>query len=184
MSAGRHTWRSPLVEQIAAVAELVGAVMFAGRRSIDPELLARARRGDLTRSNTAKGTPERQAVDRNTYVRRRAFRPHLTARQAAGHPAPDDRLPRISLMLADPPRWVIIESPNRRDVSRAGAYENLVGDLERGMISSDAFRRRVSSWRPISGNRFLSDPDAVLAIIEDRRAGDQELFYYDAGRST
>lgn len=50
----------------------------------DPALLARARSGQLTRSNTRPGTPERRAVDRVTYLRRREARPELTARQALG----------------------------------------------------------------------------------------------------
>ena len=62
-------------------------------REIDPDLLGRARRGGLTRSNTATGTPERRAVDRVKYLKRRAAHPEITARQALGHPKPDDVLP-------------------------------------------------------------------------------------------
>jgi hypothetical protein len=49
-----------------------------------PRLLARAEAGTLTRSNTLKGTPERRAVDRVTYLRRKAARPNVSAREAAG----------------------------------------------------------------------------------------------------
>lgn len=52
------------------------------RGTYDPRLLERARSGSLTRSNTTPGTPERRAVDRVTYLRRREARPELTARQA------------------------------------------------------------------------------------------------------
>jgi hypothetical protein len=41
----------------------------------------------------------------------------------------------------------------------------------------------VRGWRPIVGERFLSDPDAVLALLEDRRASDLEVFYYESGRA-
>lgn len=62
------------------------------RGTYDPRLLARARSGDLTRSNTTPGTAERRAVDRITYLRRREARPELTARQALGvEPVPTIR---------------------------------------------------------------------------------------------
>jgi hypothetical protein len=59
-----------------------------------------------------------------------------------------------------------------------------VARLQSGRTSPTHFRSRVASWRPIAGHRFLSDPDAVLAILEERRAQDKEIFYYDAGRSS
>ena len=49
-----------------------------------PQLLARAEAGELTRSNTKPGTPQRKAVDRITYLRRKAARPDVSAREAAG----------------------------------------------------------------------------------------------------
>ncbi len=154
------------------------------RRDIDPRLLARVRRGELTRSNTRRGTPERRAVDRSTYLRRKAAHPGLTARQALGHAAPADVLPSISVMLDHSPRFVVFEGLSRRDTRRAARYGALVGQLSERQLSPAAFRRRVSSWRPISGYRFLADPDAVLAILEQRRAEDRELFYYTSGRAT
>jgi hypothetical protein len=153
------------------------------RRDIDPGLLAAAQRGELTNANTAKGTPERRAVDRVKYLRRRAAQPELTARQALGHPKPGDVLPQISLMIGAPPRFVIIEALSRRDLRRAGRYDHLVRQLDEGRISPAAFQRRVRGWRPIVGERFLSDPDAVLALLEDRRASDLEVFYYESGRA-
>jgi hypothetical protein len=154
------------------------------RREIDPKLLALAHKGELTRSNTEPGTPERQAVDRVTYLRRRAARPNLTARQALAHPAPGDVLPSISLLVDDPARFIIIEGLSRRDTSRAARYDALVGLMERGEMSRREFRRRVGSWQPIAGYRFLADPDAVLAILEQRRAQDAELFVYESGRAS
>lgn len=157
---------------------------MARHREVDRRLLARARRGALTRGNTRPGTPERQAVDRITYLRRRAARPHLTARQALAHPAPGDVLPSISLYLDEPPRYTIIEGLSRRDTRRAARHGALIGLLAERTMRPAEFRRRVSSWRPVAGYRFLADPDAVLALIEQLRAEDREVFYYDPGRGT
>jgi hypothetical protein len=154
------------------------------RRDIDPELLAQARRGELTKANTEKGTPGRRAVDRHQYLKRRAAHPDLSARQALGHPKPGDSRPTISLMVEDDPRFIVIETDNRRDLRRAARYDNLVSQMASGRLSPEAFRRRVCSWRPIGEFRFLSDPDAVLAIIEARRAGELDLFVYSSGRSS
>jgi hypothetical protein len=150
---------------------------------IDRERLERAWRRELTRRNTQPGTPERQAVDRVAYLRRLERNLGLTARQAAGHPKPDDRLPSISLMVEAPPRFLVVEGLSRADTRRAARYEGLVGQLRDGKITPATFERRVSSWRPIAGYRFLSDPYAVLAILEERRAQDQEIFVYDSGRA-
>ena len=151
----RREFHNPAVAPIARVAARIGALMSARQGIIDPELLARAQRGELTTSNTAKGTPERQAVDRMKYLRRRSAHPELTARQALGHPKPDDVLPRISLMVDEPPRYLIIEALSRRDLSRAGTYGDLVNRLEMGRIDPTAFRLRVRTWRPIAGFQFL-----------------------------
>ena len=153
------------------------------RPDIDTELLLRVYRGELRRSNTQPGTPERRAVDRVTYLRRRRRHPELTARQALSHPAPMDTAPAISLMVDGPPRFIIIEGLSRGDLRRAGRYQNLVRLLSEGRMTPAEFRRRVRSWRPIAGFTFLSDPDAVLAQLDEQRAGDQDVFYYSSGRS-
>jgi hypothetical protein len=153
------------------------------RREVDPNLLSSARRGELSRSNTRPGTPERRAVDRVKYLKRRAAHPEVSARQALGHPKTGDVLPTISLMVTDPPRFLIIEALNRRDLRRAGRYDNLVNQLYEGRITSASFERRVRGWRPIAEYTFLSDPDAVLAILEERRAADLEVFHYESGRA-
>lgn len=153
-------------------------------RELPPALLQKVRSGRLTRSNTSPGTPERQAVDRVAYLRRRTRHPHLTARQATGHYGHPERPPRISLMVGEPPRFLILEGLSRSQLRRAGRYGDLVSKLERGRIDAATFRRRVRSWRPLEGFRFLSDPDAVLALLESRRAHDREVFVYDSGRSS
>jgi len=178
-----RTYRSPLVAEMAKWGELVGAVMLARRRDHDPVLLDRALRGELTRGNTRPGTPKRQAVDRITYLRRRERHPQLTARQALGHPSPRDVAPRISLMVEDPPRFVILEGLNRADLRRAGRYDHYVQQLDTGRITGASFQRRIRTWRLIAGFRFLADPEAVLAILENLRATDHEVFVYESGRA-
>ena len=153
------------------------------RRDLDPALFRRAFLGELKRSNTLPDTPERQAVDRVTYERRRGRHPELTARQALGHRSPTDTPSQISLMVDEPPRFVIVEGLIYRDLKRAGRYDSLVGKLEENRIAPAEFRRRVRSWRPIAGFRFLSDPAAVLALLDERRASDQEVFVYSSGRA-
>jgi hypothetical protein len=152
-------------------------------RRHDPALLARARLGELSRRNTSPGTPERHAVNRIEYMRRRALHVDRSAREATGHhrelPAPL----QMSVLVGDPPRFIVVESLSRRDRSRAGRYGDLVGKLDAGRNSPAEFRRRVGRWRPIIGERFLSDPDAVLRLLDERRAQDLETFVYERGRS-
>ena len=86
-------------------------------------------------------------------------------------------------MVDDPPRFVVLEGLGRRDLSRAGHYNDLAQKLDLGRFDPKAFRNRVKRWRPIAGFRFLADPDAVLLLMDRRRADDKEVFVYDSGRS-
>lgn len=86
-------------------------------------------------------------------------------------------------MVDDPPRFIIVEGLIYRDLKRAGRYDSLVGKLQEHRITPAEFRRRIRSWRPIAGFRFLSDPNAVLALLDERRASDQEVFVYSSGRA-
>jgi len=150
--------------------------------SIERDLLRRALLGELTRRNTRPGTPERQAVNRTEYLRRRELHPRESARQATGHrSAGSSSMASMSILVADPPRFLVVGGLSRRDRSRAGRYGDLVGKLDTGRLSAAEFRRRVRRWRPIEGLRFLSDPDAVLAILDSLRAQDREVFVYDRG---
>jgi hypothetical protein len=150
---------------------------------VEPELLARAQRRDLTRRNTEPGTPERRAVDRITYLRRLERNLGLTAREAVGHPKPGYRPAQISFFAESPPRRIVIEGLSRRDVRRAARYDAFVNNLANGRLSPSEFRSRIRGWRPIAGFRFLSNPDAVFALLEELRAADTEPFYYEPGRS-
>jgi hypothetical protein len=85
-------------------------------------------------------------------------------------------------MFDGPPRWVDLGNLSRAEARRVGRYNALVRQLADGKLSPAAFRRRVSSWRPFRDEHFLSDPDAVLALLEGRRSSDEEPFYYERGR--
>jgi hypothetical protein len=85
-------------------------------------------------------------------------------------------------LFDDPPRWADLDGLTRLEARRVGRYNAMVRQLAEGKLSPAAFRRRVSSWRPFRGEHFLSDADAALALLEVRRTGDEELFYYERGR--
>jgi hypothetical protein len=150
----------------------------------DSRLVQAARAGILTKDNTKRGTRGRQAVDRITYLRRKEARPELPAREALGHERPEVRSGRtISVLLDRPEPFVVLEAASRREASRAGRYDSLTGQLAAGRVTPERFRQMVSAWRPIRGERFLADPDRVLAVMEARRAGEEELFVYRSGRA-
>ncbi len=88
------------------------------------------------------------------------------------------------MLLDRPEPFAILEAPTRREASRAGPYDSLVGKMAAAKISPKQFERTVSGWRPIRGERFLSDPNRVLAVLEARRAGELDLFVYESGRSS
>jgi hypothetical protein len=84
-----------------------------------PALLARAEAGELTRSNTRKGTPQRQAVDRVTYLRRKQARPDVSAREAlGGRPT----RPRV-VGLSDEDRLLIAEGEGRENPKELKAFQ-------------------------------------------------------------
>jgi len=160
---------------------------------LPPELLDAARRGLLTKTNTAKGSQGRQAVDRvKGYQPRVAHHPELTARQAAGHEMPGDLLPMVTFyaQLGAGPAVLVDVTVSRRDARRVGRYLSLVAQLTEGRITPAAFERRVKGWRPIEildppglrGQvRFLADPSAVLALAEIER-GEERESWIDSGR--
>jgi hypothetical protein len=161
-------------------------------RNLPPALLARARKGEITRANTVPGSPERSAVDRITYERRRAHRPELTARQSLGHEAAGDVLPAVTFFaqLGAGPTLLEDVTVSRRDARRVGRYLSLVGLLTEGRLSPDAFERRVRGWRPVTvldpeglrGRvRFLGDAAAVLDLRE-RERGEAREAWIDSGR--
>jgi protein involved in polysaccharide export with SLBB domain len=76
---------------------------------------------------------------------------------------------------------------SRRDLRRDARHLSLVGQLTEGRLSPGAFRARVRNWRPVTvlgpaevagEYRFLSDPDAVLALAEHARGDEPEWIRY------
>ncbi len=168
---------------------------MAAHRPVDPHLLARARRGELTRS-TARTAEERRAVYRAKYLDRRAAAADLPAREALGHYGPLDR-PRVATFFAqsaEGARLVTVENVSAADLRRAGRYMRACQGLARGTYRTPAgvtltgsaadrhFRRRFSRWEPIAGLRAVSDPDTVKAlVVVNREIGTEVVF--DSGRS-
>jgi hypothetical protein len=148
-------------------------------------LLDAAEVGLLTRRNTKPGTVGYQAANRVTYLNRAARRhPGETVREALGHERPTVRAhAEISVLLDRPDPWTVLEAPTRLEKTRGARYDALVSNLVQGNISPRAFRRRVALWRPIRGERWLSDPNRVMAVLEGRRAAGEDLFIYRSGRA-
>jgi hypothetical protein len=151
-------------------------------RDLPPELLARARRGELRRSNTVPGTPERRAADRWAYVERRKRHPELTARQAAGHEGTRDVPPTVTFFAQSTagPGVLVDVTVSRRHARRVGRYLSLVARLTEGRLSGTAFRARVRFWAPITvldppnrgRARFVADPATATALADRERAID------------
>ncbi|MGH9110020.1 MAG: hypothetical protein ACRDY3_11260 [Acidimicrobiales bacterium] len=164
-------------------------------RPVDPRLLARARRGELTR-HTVRTAEERRAVYRAEYLARRVEAPEVSAREALGHHGPLER-PRVATFFAQNPegaRLVTLEGVSGADQRRAGRYMRAAQGLARGTyrpptgetLSGPAadrhFERRFSRWQPIAGLPLVSDPGTVKAlVVESRESGTEVLF--DSGRS-
>ncbi|MDA8380321.1 MAG: hypothetical protein M0020_05765 [Actinomycetota bacterium] len=130
-------------------------------------------------------------MDRSTYERRAARRaPGDTVRAALGHGALER--PRVASIFAAADgggRFLTLEDVGLADQRRAGRYLAAVRDLARDryrtpagvVLHGDAARRhfaaRFSRWRPIGGQRIVSDPDGALALADAaREAGDEVLF--------
>ena len=89
----------------------------------------------------------------------------------------------MSTLLDGPPRWVLLGDLSRAEARRVARYDAMLSNLAQGSLGDKAFRRRVGSWRPIRGERFLADPAAVMAILDERRQAGDETFVY-VGRRT
>lgn len=160
------------------------------RSEIPPELLDRARRGQLTHANTERGTLERSAVDRVVYLRRAGRRAEgETVREALSHRRPGVEQPKAVLYGKRDGAPVLLYNAelSRRDLGRDARHLSLVGQLTEGRLSRAAFRARVRNWRPVAvlgppevagEYRFLSDPDAVLALAEQVRGEEPEWIRY------
>lgn len=157
-----------------------------GRQPPD-RLIAAAEAGLLTRHNVAPGTRGAQAVNAVYYQRRTSplnRKPGQTVREQAGHETAEVREQRsISVLYDRPQPYEVLEGLTRGEIRRAGRYNALVDQLAAGQLSPQAFRRRVSGWAPLRGERLLSDPDRVLAVLEARRASGLEIFRVTSGQA-
>ena len=164
-------------------------------RPVDAGLLARARRGELTR-RTARTAEERRAVYRAQYVARRAAAPDVSAREALGHHGPLER-PRVATFFAqtrEGARVVTIEDVSASDLRRAGRYMRAAQGLARGTYRTPTgvhltgagadrhFTRRFSHWQPIAGQLIVSDPAVAKALVVVNRESGTEVVF-DSGRS-
>lgn len=149
-------------------------------RNRDWSSLARSSRRRWVAAYGGRGTPERRAERA-----RRAYEAgeHLTPAQRGHEPSAvrDDRT--ISAFVGSGAAFVELSGLTRAEVRRLARYDSLVGQLARGQIGGREFRRRVGSWRPVQGLPLASDPEAVLAAVERRRAADVEVFTYRSGRA-
>jgi hypothetical protein len=163
-------------------------------RPVPPDLLAAARSGRLTRANTWPGTPERRAVDRSVYLRRRAARPSATARESLGHVPPGSIAPTASFFAerveGGPLTLLVGVAIRRADLRRVARFDAAVEALRRRRITPHAFERRVSRWAPVevlappelAGRwRLVADPEAVAALAAE--AQDRGVRWIDSGRS-
>jgi hypothetical protein len=128
------------------------------------------------------------------YRKRRTKRPELTARQAAGHPGPGDVLPTAeALYVRRPdgsPATLYGARVSRRDIRRVARYLALVAQVNENRMDREAFRRRISTWRPIvvlgppditGSYRFLDDPDAASVLSDLERTAERQT-WIDSGR--
>ena len=155
---------------------------------------------DMTAPGTSRAE-RRRAANRRTYLERRlraverAQRrgaPLPTAREAVGHYKAGGNRWELRVYLDGPPRTLVADL-DLRDARRAGAYlaalEALAAHTRfRGaLMTPGRFRTTVGRWRPITvrgpagevgRHRFLADPGAALALLEDLRAAGDEVVAY------
>jgi hypothetical protein len=183
------TPRSPLPRSLRRAA--------ARRGAPSPMVREAAAAGVLTRGNTRPGSAGRRAVDRATYLRRRAAEPDLTAREALGHRVAGSRTRTATFFISTPaPRRITVagEAVTLRDVQRAGRYMGGVGALLAQLALAAGRPAEVArikrSWEarmrrraPIAGHPVLADADAAILLADElRNEGDAGLVF-DSGRS-
>jgi hypothetical protein len=77
----------------------------------------------------------------------------------------------VQILVDEPPRVVAVEVENS-DEQVAARYLTRVRTLAEGTISPDRFQAEVETWPPVGGFRLLADPQTVLALLEQQRAGE------------
>jgi hypothetical protein len=89
----------------------------------------------------------------------------------------------MSVYLGPEGRFTVPENLTRTEARRLARHDSFVGQLARGRVTGRDFQRRIAAWRPFRGERFTSDPRAVLAAIERRRDDELEVFECRSGRA-
>ena len=168
-------FHDPVIFAMASAATTTAASMAAPREH-DAALLARARRGELTRVNTVPGSPERSAVDRVVYERRRArTAPGETVRARLGHAPP----PEVVWSAVPTTSGVIdVFTTTRRQSSRVGTYSRDVGLLLDGDLDPKDFERKWRRRRRDIGLDVELEWRAAVVIVLMTAAGPApEPFY-------
>lgn len=145
-------------------------------RKHDAKLLARARRGELTRGNTRPGTPERRAVYHAEYLRRveRAEQHGYTRSQARGHPGKGQvGLSEVTYdFFAVPTTEGVadVTVTSSREARRVGQYLRDVRDLLEDRIDAKTFGRKWRHRIRTAGDHEL-EPNAEAVIVMVFQAG-------------
>lgn len=79
--------------------------------------------------------------------------------------------------------WADVQAPSPGERRRVARWNSRAGELRRGQITPERFRRLVGSWSEFRGLRFEADPAVVLATLAERAEGGEALFEY-RGRRT
>ncbi len=145
-------------------------------RKHDTKLLAKARRGELTRGNTRPGTPARRAVYRVAYLRRveHAEQHGYSRGQARGHPSRGQvRLSEVTYdFFAVPTTEGVadVTVTSSREARRVGQYLRDVRDLLEDRIDVKVFGRKWRRRIRTAGEHEL-EPDAEAVIVMVFQAG-------------
>jgi hypothetical protein len=151
------------------------------RRGSWDELSPRTR----ARWTGAFGGGSRDVARREDRARAAYERGERISRSQAGHEPAAVREGRAASAFFGPDaEYRVVERLTKAEARRLGRVDALVGQLVTRDIEPEEFERRSSRWRPFRGERLTSDPRAVLGRIEQRRAGDLDLFEYRSGRAT
>ncbi len=108
---------------------------------------------------------------------------HLPAERTGHEPAGVRAGRQTSAFVGDRAEFVVFRYLSRSEARRLARYDSVVSQLARGRLSDREFERRISGWRPFRGERFASNPQAVLAALDRRRDEELELFEYRSGRA-
>ena len=82
------------------------------------------------------------------------------------------------------PRFFQAKYLSPKEKTTAGKYDSLVAQLVRGRVGPAEFRHEVAKLPTFRGRKLASNPDAVLARVEQRRALEEEVLFVYANPET